>query len=202
MIAPGQGEIPSSSGLPNDRKTPETSDMPGGHPQQVQINHDGEINRARYMPQNPFIIATKIVNAEVYVDYSKNPSKPPLDGACNPDLRLRRHQGRLKTFRGQKPRLRVGLQCGAESSRFLGLPHEPALGATTLKDMVYHGTRSSRGHLLSGSDDAQICLWDIKAAPKNKALDDVQIFKVLFYAYCSHSVLLPVWLLQVYCLFL
>ncbi|KAG5557178.1 hypothetical protein RHGRI_007447 [Rhododendron griersonianum] len=84
-------------------------------------------------------------------------------------------------------RLRVGLQCEAESSRFLGLPHEPALGATTLKDMVYHGTRSSRGHLLSGSDDAQICLWDIKAAPKNKALDDVQIFKVLFYAYYSHS---------------
>ncbi|CAN7063951.1 unnamed protein product [Brassica oleracea var. botrytis] len=55
-----------------------------------QINHEGEVNRARYMPQNPFVIATKTVNAEVYVfDYSKHPSKPPLDGACNPDLRLR-----------------------------------------------------------------------------------------------------------------
>nr|VDC91815.1 unnamed protein product [Brassica oleracea] len=44
------------------------------------------------MPQNPFVIATKTVNAEVYVfDYSKHPSKPPLDGACNPDLRLRGH---------------------------------------------------------------------------------------------------------------
>ncbi|WZZ41487.1 hypothetical protein YC2023_037746 [Brassica napus] len=57
-----------------------------------QINHEGEVNRARYMPQNPFVIATKTVNAEVYVfDYSKHPSKPPLDGACNPDLRLRGH---------------------------------------------------------------------------------------------------------------
>ncbi|KAM7470400.1 hypothetical protein LguiA_008583 [Lonicera macranthoides] len=31
-----------------------------------QINHDGEVNRARYMPQNPFIIATKTVSAEVH----------------------------------------------------------------------------------------------------------------------------------------
>lgn len=26
-----------------------------------RINHDGEVNRARYMPQNPFIIATKTI---------------------------------------------------------------------------------------------------------------------------------------------
>ncbi|KAH0855096.1 hypothetical protein HID58_020508, partial [Brassica napus] len=45
-----------------------------------QINHEGEVNRARYIPQNPFVIATKTVNAEVYVfDYSKHPFKPPLD---------------------------------------------------------------------------------------------------------------------------
>jgi hypothetical protein len=31
---------------------------------------------------------------------------------------------------------------------------------------------------LSGSDDAQICLWDIKANSKNKTLDALQIFKV------------------------
>ena len=31
-------------------------------PQAVQlINHDGEVNRARYMPQNPFMLATKTV---------------------------------------------------------------------------------------------------------------------------------------------
>lgn len=105
-----------------------------------QINHDGEVNRARYMPQNPFIIATKTVSAEVYVfDYSKHPSKPPLDGACNPDLRLRGH-----------------------STEGYGLSW------SHLKD----------GHLLSGSDDAQICLWDINATPKNNALDAKQIYKV------------------------
>ena len=46
-----------------------------------QINHDGEVNRARYMPQDPFVIATKTVSAEVYVfDYSKHPSKPSGEG--------------------------------------------------------------------------------------------------------------------------
>ncbi|KAK4438262.1 WD-40 repeat-containing protein MSI1 [Sesamum alatum] len=35
-----------------------------------------------------------------------------------------------------------------------------------------------QGHLLSGSDDAQICVRDINATPKNKALDAMHIFKI------------------------
>ncbi|KAH0916476.1 hypothetical protein HID58_030922, partial [Brassica napus] len=62
-----------------------------------QINQEGEVNRARYIPQYPFVIATKTVNAEVSEGY--------------------------------------GFSC----SKF------------------------KAGHLLSGSDDAQICLWDINA---------------------------------------
>nr|XP_043627626.1 WD-40 repeat-containing protein MSI1-like isoform X2 [Erigeron canadensis] len=105
-----------------------------------QINHEGEVNRARYMPQNPFIIATKTINAEVYIfDYSKHPSKPPLDGECNPDLRLRGHNTE---------------GYGLSWSKF------------------------KQGHLLSGSDDAQICLWDIQATPKNKVLEAKQIYKI------------------------
>ena len=93
------------------------------------------------MPQNPFIIATKSVSAEVYVfDYSKHPSKPPVDGACNPDLRLRGHN--TKGY-------------GLSWNKF------------------------KQGHLLSDSDDAQICLWDIDA-PKNKVLEAMLIFKVSF----------------------
>jgi len=54
-----------------------------------QMNHEGEVNRARHNPFNPFLIATKTVCAEVYVfDYSKHPSKPAHDGKCTPDLRL------------------------------------------------------------------------------------------------------------------
>ncbi|CAM6120462.1 unnamed protein product [Calypogeia fissa] len=105
-----------------------------------QINHEGEVNRARYMPQNPFIIATKTVSAEVYVfDYSKHPSKPPQEGHCNPDLRLRGH--RTEGY-------------GLSWSNF------------------------KEGHLLSGSDDAQICLWDIGGTTKSmRTLDAKQIFQ-------------------------
>ena len=115
-----------------------------------QINHDGEVNRARYMPQNPFIIATKTVSAEVFVfDYSKHPSKPPLDGACSPDIRLRGH-----------------------STEGYGLSW----------------SKFKEGHLLSGSDDAQICLWDISANSKNKTLEATQIFKVFICIYLGHIV--------------
>ncbi|KAF5798003.1 putative transcription factor WD40-like family [Helianthus annuus] len=44
-----------------------------------------------------------------------------------------------------------------------------------------YGLSSSKfkqGHLLSGSDDAQICLWDTNATLKNKSLDAMQIYKV------------------------
>ncbi|KAK9861398.1 hypothetical protein WJX84_009613 [Apatococcus fuscideae] len=105
-----------------------------------QINHEGEVNRARHMPQNHFLIATKTVNSEVYVfDYTQHPSKPPTDGKCSPNLRLTGHK--------------------AEGYGLAWSPH-------------------MEGHLLSGSDDAQICLWDISAATKaNRVLDAKHIFQ-------------------------
>lgn len=48
---------------------------------EIKINHEGEVNRARYMPQNPCIIATKTPSSDVLVfDYTKHPSKPGNDG--------------------------------------------------------------------------------------------------------------------------
>ncbi|CAI5512204.1 unnamed protein product [Closterium sp. Naga37s-1] len=105
-----------------------------------QINHEGEVNRARYMPQNPFLIATKTVSAEVFVfDYSRHPSKPPQEGTCSPDLRLRGHK-----------------------TEGYGLSWSPFRA----------------GHLLSGSDDMQICVWDIGAATKaNKVVEAKHVFR-------------------------
>jgi len=91
----------------------------------LKINHDGEVNRARYMPQNPTLIATKSVSSEFYLfDYTKHPTKPPSDGKCNPELRLLGHE-----------------------KEGYGLSWSPF----------------KEGHLLSGSDDAKICMWDIQA---------------------------------------
>jgi histone-binding protein RBBP4 len=60
---------------------------------EIKINHEGEVNRARCMPQNPCVIATKTPTSDVLVfDYTKHPSKPDPNGVCMPDLRLRGHQ--------------------------------------------------------------------------------------------------------------
>jgi histone-binding protein RBBP4 len=54
-----------------------------------KINHSGEVNRARYMPQNPDLIATKAVTGEVFIfDRTKHSSEPERGGVCKPDIRL------------------------------------------------------------------------------------------------------------------
>jgi hypothetical protein len=57
-----------------------------------KILHKGEVNRARYMPLNPSIIASKGPNAEVYIfDYTRHPSQPKEGGDFRPDLTLAGH---------------------------------------------------------------------------------------------------------------
>ncbi|GAB5358868.1 hypothetical protein AAMO2058_000496000 [Amorphochlora amoebiformis] len=58
-----------------------------------KINHPGEVNRARYMPQNPNLVATKTASASVLLfDKTKHSSKPPKNGVSNPDLKLEGHK--------------------------------------------------------------------------------------------------------------
>ncbi|KER28558.1 hypothetical protein T265_04606 [Opisthorchis viverrini] len=55
----------------------------------MKINHEGEVNRARYMPQNPDIIATKTPSGDVLIfEYPRHPSKTSPEHGCQPDLRL------------------------------------------------------------------------------------------------------------------
>lgn len=55
---------------------------------EIKINHAGEVNRARYMPQNPCVIATKTPSSDVLVfDYTRHPTNPDPSGVCHPDLR-------------------------------------------------------------------------------------------------------------------
>mmetsp|Transcript_5355 Transcript_5355/g.20004 ORF Transcript_5355/g.20004 Transcript_5355/m.20004 type:complete len:427 (-) Transcript_5355:94-1374(-) len=58
------------------------------------INHDGEINNAKYMPQNPNVIATKTIAGPVYIfDVTKHPTTPNnQDTACRPNLKLMGNQ--------------------------------------------------------------------------------------------------------------
>jgi histone-binding protein RBBP4 len=95
-------QIPKRSGPGSDvldnTTYDESSGELGGHSlstahKRVQIsqriNHEGEINRARYMPQNPDLIATKTITGEIFIfDRTKHPSEPERDGVCKPDIRL------------------------------------------------------------------------------------------------------------------
>ena len=68
----------------------------GGKPARVEITqripHDGEVNRARHMPQRPSIIATKAPAAEVMIfDCSKHNKKPASGAKCQPDKKLVGH---------------------------------------------------------------------------------------------------------------
>jgi histone-binding protein RBBP4 len=55
-----------------------------------KINHNDEVNRARYMPQNPNLIATKTITGDVNVfDRTKHSSDPATDGVCRPDIVLK-----------------------------------------------------------------------------------------------------------------
>jgi len=62
-----------------------------------KIPHDGEINRARYMPQNPDLIATKTTMGDIFIfdrtKHSSMPSHPSSDGSfqCHPELKLKGH---------------------------------------------------------------------------------------------------------------
>ncbi|CDW55746.1 histone binding protein Caf1 [Trichuris trichiura] len=54
-----------------------------------RIPHEGEVNRARYMPQDPKMVATISPSTDVFIfDTTKKASS---SGGCNPERRLRGH---------------------------------------------------------------------------------------------------------------
>ncbi|CAI9280276.1 unnamed protein product [Lactuca saligna] len=57
-----------------------------------KIHVDGEVNRARCMPQNPSIIAAKTSSSEVYVFDSTKQLLNDEGGSCEPDAKLRGHE--------------------------------------------------------------------------------------------------------------
>ena len=58
---------------------------------ETKINHHGEVNRARMMPQKTNIIASKTILGEVHIfDYHKHPMVPENDGV-KPEMKLTGH---------------------------------------------------------------------------------------------------------------
>ncbi|KAJ3739805.1 WD40 repeat-like protein [Lentinula detonsa] len=96
VYIPNRDNAPHSDKLDRENYDTERGEL-GGHTippsPRIQItqkiNHPGEVNRARYMPQNIELLATKAVTGEVLVfDRTKHASEPDLDGVSKPNIRL------------------------------------------------------------------------------------------------------------------
>mmetsp|Transcript_5612 Transcript_5612/g.9821 ORF Transcript_5612/g.9821 Transcript_5612/m.9821 type:complete len:433 (+) Transcript_5612:64-1362(+) len=146
---------------------------------QVRINHEGEVNRARYMPQNPFLVATKSPSAQVYVfDVSKHPSAPPPGQAqCRPQHRCTGHtqEGYGLAWSPHQEGLLVS---GSDDNvvcvwDLAGSPGEEVQArdllrghAAAVEDVAAHGLSP---HLLgSVGDDARLCVWDLRANDRTR----------------------------------
>lgn len=98
----------------------------------MKVKHEGEVNRARYMPQNHFIVASRGPTPEIYIfDLSKHPSFPSDSSTFSPQ----------------------GVCIGHESEGY-------AMSWSPHKE----------GHLLTGSGDKTVKLWDVSAATASKEM--------------------------------
>jgi histone-binding protein RBBP4 len=146
---------------------------------EIRINHEGEVNRARYMPQNQCIIATKTPSSDVLIfDYTKHPSKPDPSGECNPELRLKGHS---KEGYGLSWNPNVnGHLLSASDDHTICLWNINANPTARNLDamMVFTGhtavVEDVAWHLLHDSmfgsvgDDKKLMLWDTRSSTPNK----------------------------------
>ncbi|CAI2314043.1 unnamed protein product [Caenorhabditis sp. 36 PRJEB53466] len=83
---------------------------------EIRINHPTEVHRARYMPQNPIIIASRGTEDDVFVfDYTKHPSEPH-DNGFRPQLRLKGHRGEAYGLSWNKLREGILITAGYDQS--------------------------------------------------------------------------------------
>ncbi|KAI0081172.1 histone acetyltransferase type B subunit 2 [Panus rudis PR-1116 ss-1] len=211
VYLPKRDDSPSSDKLDRGDYDDERGEL-GGHTVPIQprvqiiqrINHEGEVNRARYMPQNPDLIATKAVSGEVLVfDRTKHSSEPDRDKVCKPNIRL---IGQTKEGFGLSwnPR-KAGHILGA--SEDMTVCHWDITSYTKAKTSI-EPTTIFRGHtacvgdvdwsqtqeniLASVGDDRMLMLWDTRSStePTQKIqAHDREIFAVAFSPAVDHLIL-------------
>jgi len=140
------------------------------------INHEGEVNRARYMPQNPELLATKTISSDVYLfDRTKHPSKPS-DEKCKPEMVLTGHtkegyglswnlknEGQLLSSSDD---MTVCLwDINAAPKKDTKLPAKAVYKAHTdvVEDVAWHSQHGE--YFGSVGDDQKLMIWDVRQPP-------------------------------------
>jgi histone-binding protein RBBP4 len=144
-----------------------------------KIRVDGEVNRARCMPQNPVLIGAKTSGCEVFVfDYSKQAAKQGSD--CNPELRLRGHD--KEGYGLSWSPFKEGYLISGSHDHKICLWDVSALTQDKVIDamQVYqaHGSvvEDVSWHLKnenlfgSAGDDCQLIIWDVRTNQSQQAV--------------------------------
>ncbi|KAK8943725.1 Histone-binding protein MSI1 [Platanthera guangdongensis] len=142
-----------------------------------RIRHEGEVNRARHMPQNPSLIATKTCGPDVHVfDSRKRPPSPPEGGAGGPDFSLSGHsnEGYGLAWNSMKEGY---LLSGSYDSKIClwdvgnamnekGFRTKEVFGGheAAVEDVAWH--RENENMFGSVSDDHHLMLWDLRSPRK------------------------------------
>jgi len=147
---------------------------------EIRINHEGEVNRARYMPQNQCIIATKTPSSDVLIfDYTKHPSKPDPSGEGNPELRLNGHSkdgyglswnpnvnGHLLSASDDHTICLWNINANTASARNLDAMMIFTGHTAVVEDVAWHLLHDSM--FGSVGDDKKLMLWDTRSNNPNK----------------------------------
>lgn len=164
-----RGEVGGFSSFSGDNKVDGKIEI------KLKVKHEGEVNRARYMPQNHFMVASKGPSPEVYVfDLSKHPSFPEADSAPAPQHILRGHTSEGYGL-AWDPHTKGKLLSGSEDCKVCMWDIAQA------KEVVQQAVSTFEGHtdvvedvawhtrdlnmIGSVGDDRAIILWDVRENP-------------------------------------
>ncbi|KAM9384225.1 histone-binding protein RBBP4 [Pholidichthys leucotaenia] len=152
----------------------------------IKILHEGEVNRARHMPQNASVIGTKTPASDVLVfDYTKHPSMPDASGMCQPQLRLKGHHSGSYGL-SWNPNVSGALLSASEDHRVClwdinVLPKESNVAhaksmftghSSMVEDVAWHLLHDS----IFGSvgDDKNLMIWDTRSSNTTKPNHSIQ----------------------------